>query len=253
MTDRSTAVVTGASSGIGEALARQLASKGHRVVLVARSVDKLSALASELGNSTLVLAMDLSEAESAGKIVDTVGPIDILVNNAGYGDFGPFAQADAVKIRQMMNLNIVCLTMLTRLAVPSMLERGHGRIMNVASTAAFQPGPLMAVYYASKAYVLSFTEALAEELHGTGVTATALCPGPTASGFQAAAGMERSKLVADRKLPTATEVAAFGYRAMQRGEVVAIPGARNKALAASIRLTPRPMVRKVVHRLMEAK
>ena len=253
MTDRSTAVVTGASGGIGEALARQLASKGHRVVLVARSVDKLSALASELGNSTLVLAMDLSEAESAGKIVDTVGPIDILVNNAGYGDFGPFAQADAVKIRQMMNLNIVCLTMLTRLALPSMLERGHGRIMNVASTAAFQPGPLMAVYYASKAYVLSFTEALAEELHGTGVTATALCPGPTASGFQAAAGMERSKLVVDRKLPTATEVAAFGYRAMQRGDVVAVPGARNKVLAASIRFAPRPIVRKMMRKLQEAK
>ena len=249
MTDRSTAVVTGASGGIGEALARQLAGKGHRVVLVARSVDKLSALASELGKGTLVLAMDLAEAGSPGKVVDTVGPIDVLVNNAGYGDFGPFAQADPTRLVQMMHLNMVCLTMLTRLALPGMLERGHGRILNVASTAAFQPGPLMAVYYATKSYVLSLTEALAEELHGTGVTATALCPGPTASGFQAAAGMERSKLVSGRKMPSAAEVAAFGYKAMQRGDVVAVPGLRNKAMATSVRFAPRPVVRKMVHRI----
>ena len=134
-----------------------------------------------------------------------------------------------------------------------MLERGSGRIMNVASTAAFQPGPLMAVYYATKAYVLSFSEALAEETRGTGVTVTALCPGPTASGFQAGAAMEQSRLVHGRKLPSSASVAAYGVKAMHRGDVVAVPGFGNKVLAASVRFSPRPVIRRMVHKMQEAK
>ena len=252
MSDRRTALVTGASSGIGEAFARLLAKDGYRVVLVARSVEKLSTLASELGNGTLTLSVDLSEADAPNRVADTSGPVDVLINNAGHGDFGPFASADPTKLRSMMELNMVSLTMLARNVLPPMVAQGQGRILNVASTAAFQPGPLMAVYYATKAYVLSFTEALAEELRGTGVTATALCPGPTASGFQQAAAMESSKLVAGRKMPSAADVARYGYRAMQRGEVVAIHGLRNKALAASVRFSPRPVVRRMVHKMQEA-
>ena len=177
----------------------------------------------------------------------------MLVNNAGFGDFGDFATASPEKLDQMIELNVGSLTRLCRVYVPGMLARGSGRIMNVASTAAFQPGPLMAVYYATKAYVLSFSEALAEETRGTGVTVTALCPGPTASGFQAGAAMEASKLVHGKKLPTSASVAAFGVKAMQRGDVVAVPGLQNKMLAASIRLSPRPIVRRLVHKMQAAK
>jgi short-subunit dehydrogenase len=153
----------------------------------------------------------------------------------------------------MVELNVGALTRLARAYLPGMVERGGGRVMNVASTAAFQPGPLMAVYYASKAYVLSFSEALAEETRGSGVTVTALCPGPTASGFQSGATMEESRLVKGRKLPTASSVAAYGVKAMNRGDVVAVPGVANKVMAASIRFSPRPVVRRLVHRMQDTK
>jgi short-subunit dehydrogenase len=152
----------------------------------------------------------------------------------------------------MIQLNVAALTELTRRYAPGMLARGKGRVLNVASTAAFQPGPLMAVYYATKAYVLSFSEAIAEELRGTGVTVTALCPGPTASGFQAGAAMERSRLVKGRRLPSAAAVARVGYRALRRGDVVAVVGTGNKLLAASIRFTPRPVIRRLVKRMQDA-
>ena len=177
----------------------------------------------------------------------------MLVNNAGGGDFGEFAAASPEKLDQMIELNVGSLTRLCRAYLPRMLQRGSGRILNVASTAAFQPGPLMAVYYASKAYVLSLSEALAEETRGTGVSVTALCPGPTASGFQAGAAMEHSRLVRGRKLPTAAKVAAAGVKAMQRGDVVVVPGVQNKLLAASVRFSPRPVVRRLVHKMQEAK
>src|SRR5262249_38783781 len=154
---------------------------------------------------------------------------------------------------KLTELDVAARTRLARAYLPGMLERKSGRIMNLASTAAFQPGPLMAVYYATKAYVLSFSEALAEETRGTGVTVTALCPGPTASGFQARAEMEDSRLVKGRKLPTAAEVAAYGVKAMRRGDVVAVPGFMNKAMAASVRFSPRPVIRRVVHRMQDAK
>ena len=176
MGDRmTTALVTGASGGIGLEIARVLAPD-HDLVLVARSAAKLDALATELGGAR-VMAADLAELGGVAKIAAEVPDVDVLVNNAGVGDFGPFAEVDLDKTLRMIQLNITSLTALARHYLPGMLERGHGRVMNVASTASFQPGPLMAVYYATKAYVLSFTEAVAEETRGTGITVTALCPG----------------------------------------------------------------------------
>ncbi|MGH9008770.1 MAG: SDR family NAD(P)-dependent oxidoreductase [Acidimicrobiia bacterium] len=174
------------------------------------------------------------------------------VNNAGVGDFGPFAEADLDKTMAMIRLNVAGPTELTRRYLPGMLERGSGRILNVASTAAFQPGPLMAVYYATKAYVLSFSEAIAEELRGSGVTVTALCRGPTASGFQAGAAMEESRLVAGRRLPTTAAVARAGYRAVLAGRPIAVVGLKNRLLVTSIRFTPRPVVRRTVRRMQDA-
>jgi uncharacterized protein len=245
------ALVTGASSGIGLEIARILATD-HDVTLAARSADKLEALAAELGGARVV-AVDLSEASGPRRLVAELPGVDVLVNNAGVGAWGPFDSAAETKLDEMIELNVGALTRLARAYLPGMIERGNGRIMNVASTAAFQPGPLMAVYYATKAYVLSFSEALAEETRGRGVTVTALCPGPTASGFQAGAAMEDSRLVKGRKLPSAAEIATYGVKAMQRGDVVAVPGFVNKALAASVRWSPRPVIRRVVHRINDAK
>jgi uncharacterized protein len=245
------ALVTGASSGIGLEIARILA-KDHDLTLAARSADKLEALAAEIGGARVV-AVDLSEVSGPRRLVAELPAVDVLVNNAGFGDWGTFATAAETRLDEMIELNVGALTRLARAYLPGMIERGNGRIMNVASTAAFQPGPLMAVYYATKAYVLSLSEALAEETRGTGVTVTALCPGPTASGFQAGAAMEDSRLVKGRKLPTAAEVAAYAVRAMHRGDVVAVPGFVNKAMAASVRFSPRPVIRRAVHRMQDAK
>jgi short-subunit dehydrogenase len=245
------ALVTGASGGIGLEIARVLAPD-HDLVLVARSAAKLESLAEELGGARFVPA-DLSDPAGEAKVGAEVADVDVLVNNAGVGDFGPFAEADPARTLAMIHLNVTSLTALTRRYLPGMLERGRGRVMNVASTASFQPGPLMAVYYATKAYVLSFSEALAEEVRRSGVTVTALCPGPTASGFQAAADMELSPLVANRRLPTAAEVAAYGVKAMERGDVVAVPGLLNKLMAGSVRFTPRPVIRRVVRKMQETK
>jgi short-subunit dehydrogenase len=247
----SLALVTGASGGIGAEIARVLAPD-HDLVLVARSAAKLDALATELGGAR-VIAADLSDPGAVGKIAAELPEVDVLVNNAGVGDFGAFAAEDTERILGMIQLNITSLTALTRQYLPAMLERRQGRVMNVASTASFQPGPLMAVYYATKSYVLSFSEALHEETRGTGVSVTALCPGPTASGFQAAADMELSPLVANRKLPSAADVAAYGVKAMQRGDAVAVPGAMNKIMAASVRLTPRPVIRRLVRKMQQTK
>lgn len=243
----STALVTGASGGIGLEIARLLAAD-HDLVLVARSAERLREVAAELGGARVV-PVDLAEPGAVARVVEAVPDVDVLVNNAGVGDFSPFAEADPTKLDMLIALNIGALTNLTRAYLPGMLSRGHGSIMNVASTASFQPGPLMAVYYATKAYVLSLSEALAEETRGSGVTVTALCPGATASGFQAGAAMEQSRLVRGRKLPTAASVAAKGVAAMRKGDAVAVPGAMNKMFATSIRFTPRPVVRRLVHRM----
>jgi short-subunit dehydrogenase len=246
-----TALVTGASSGIGLEIARILAPD-HDLVLAARSGAKLEELAAELGGARVV-AVDLSDPNAPAKLVAEVASVDVLVNNAGFGDYGAFAEASPSKLDEMIELNVGALTRLTRAYLPGMLERRSGRVCNVASTASFQPGPLMAVYYATKAYVLSFTEALAEELRGSGVTATALCPGPTRTGFQDAAEMGESRLVKGRKLPTAEDVARYGVKAMNKGDVVAVPGFMNKAMAAGVRFTPRPIARRMVHSVQKSK
>jgi uncharacterized protein len=249
-----TALITGASSGIGLELAKTFASHGHHLVLVARNEGKLKELAAQIEQQykvkVTVIAKDLSNYNTAKEIVNSCTQqniqVDYLVNNAGIGDFGFFHESDWNKQEQIINLNITALTCLTHLVLPGMVQRKFGKILNVASTAAFQPGPTMSVYYATKAYVLSFTEAISNELEKTGVTVTALCPGATESGFQSAAAMEESKLVKGKKLPSSAEVATYGYKALMNGKVVAIHGFMNKVIAESVRFTPRFLVRKIV-------
>lgn len=248
-----TALITGASSGIGEALAEQFARDGYQLVLAARSVEKMEALARDLrqrhGTAVTVIGADLESAEGAARLHADVRArglvLSALVNNAGYGMFGEFKESELGGELAMMQLNMAAVVGLTKLFLPDLLAT-RGKILNTASTAAFQPGPYMAVYYATKAFVLSFSEALAEELKDSGVTVTALCPGPTASGFQDKAQMHGSALVKGRKLPTAQAVARAGYQAMQRGRRVFIPGAMNWLMAQSPRFTPRSMVTAIV-------
>jgi uncharacterized protein len=244
-----TVLITGASSGIGKEIALQFAANGHHVVLAARSVAKLQALAERIqkqyGVKATVIAADLEQHGGAAKLFDDVRGqgirLSALVNNAGYGLYGEFADTPLEQELAMMQLNMAALVTLSKLFLPDLVA-AQGKLLNVASTAAFQPGPYMAVYYATKGFVLSFSEAIAAELAGTGVTVTALCPGPTASGFQDKADMHASALVNGKKLPTAAEVAAAGYKALQRGQRVYIPGVMNWLMAQSIRFTPRRMV-----------
>jgi hypothetical protein len=258
-TVRKTALITGASSGIGLDFARLFAEGGYNVVLVARGQEKLEALAQELagpyGVRAVAVPADLADAASAKRVMERVAAeglqVDVLINNAGYASYGPFAQTDLEDEVKMIQVNVTALTALSKAVLPGMLERKQGRILNVASTAAFQPGPLMAVYYATKAYVLSFSEALAEEVRGTGVSVTCLCPGPTKTGFQARAKMEESKLVAGKDIMDSLTVARAGYEALHRGQTVTIPGVMNKLLAQSVRLMPRGAVARVVRQMQE--
>ncbi|HVF45151.1 MAG TPA: SDR family oxidoreductase [Pyrinomonadaceae bacterium] len=253
-----TALVTGASGGIGEELARLFAADGHDLVLVARGEEKLRRLSEELGSkhnvAARVLAADLSRAEAPREIFEELARegvgVDALVNNAGIGSWGLFAETDLKQELELLQINVVALTHLTKLFLPPMIARRRGYVCNVASTAAFQPGPLMAVYYASKAYVLSLSEALANECEGTGVVVSALCPGPTETGFVAAAGMGDSKLF-DRGAMSAREVAEVGYRGLLAGKTVVIPGARNALLARTVGFMPRKLVTKVVRGIQE--
>jgi short-subunit dehydrogenase len=252
-----TALITGASSGIGADLARLFARDGYDLVLVARREEKLHELAKELGVTATVIAADLSKPDAAqqivSKLVDKSINIDVLVNNAGLGLAGPFIANDFAKDLEMIQVNIVALTQLTKLLLPGMVSRKQGRILNVASTAAFQPGPLMAVYYATKAYVLSFSEAIADELRDTGVTVTALCPGPTATGFGNVAGMEQTRLFTLMNPMSSADVAKIGYEAMKRGRRVVVTGVMNKVLVQSIRISPRWMVTMIVRKLQESR
>ena len=254
-----TALITGASSGIGYELAIIHASKGDNLVLVARNISKLNQLKTELEKqykvTVKVIEKDLSKANASKELFDETQrkniQIDYLVNNAGFGDFGMFYETDWKKEEQMINLNITCLTHLTKLYLQEMVKRKSGKIMNVASTAAFQSGPTMAVYYATKAYVLSFSEAIDNEVRDKGITVTALCPGATESGFQAAAAMEESALVKGKKLPTSKEVAEYGYKAMMSGKTVAIHGAMNYIMANAIRFLPRKLVVKITRQIQD--
>ena len=248
-----TALITGASSGIGYELAVVFARHGYRLVVVARGEARLNQLAQMLqarhGASVTVLACDLSRPSAPGEVLQGLAAasieVDVLVNNAGFGMHGLFAQGDPDEQLRLLQVNMVAVTQLTRLLLPAMLARRDGKILNVASTAAFQPGPMMALYYASKAYVLSFAEALADELRGTGVTATVLCPGPTRTEFQERAKVANTKLMQGR-IMTAVDVALAGYEGLARGKTLVIPGFRNKLLAFAVRLAPRALVTRAV-------
>ncbi len=254
-----TALITGASNGIGLELAKIHASKGGNLVLVARNKSKLDELKTELESqykvSVYTIGKDLSAINSAQEVYDETTKqniqIDYLINNAGFGDFGMFVETDWNKELQMINLNITTLTQFTKLYLQDMVKRRSGKIMNVASTAAFQSGPTMAVYYATKAYVLSFSEAINNEVSDKGVTVTTLCPGATESGFQAAAAMEESNLVKGKKLPTSKEVAEYGYAAMMKGKTVAIHGLMNWIMANSVRFVPRAIVVKLTRKIQD--
>jgi uncharacterized protein len=248
---RPLALVTGASSGIGAELARELARHGHDVLLTARRAPELEALASELralGAVATVMPTDLGVPGAARELARAIEErgmrVDVLINNAGFGDVGAFVREDPDRIDAMLQLNVFALSALTRALLPGMVARGRGRVMLVASTAAFVPGPNMAVYCASKSYVLSLGEALARELRGSGVTLTTLCPGATLSGFAAAAKAEELPLYSSRLVPkmSSASVARAGYEAMMRGRPVLVTGLVNKFVAFSGRTFPRAVV-----------
>jgi short-subunit dehydrogenase len=253
MANGRTALITGASSGIGKSLAENLAADGYDVILTARSTGKMEVHAAELQKryniAALVIPADLETNTGAVELHADIKnrgiTLSALANNAGFGTFGEFRDAALESQLAMMHLNMDAVVVLTKLFLPDLLST-QGKIINTASTAAFQPGPYMAVYYATKSFVLSFSEAIAAELVGTGVTVTAFCPGPTASGFQEKADMQSSATVKGKTLPTADEVARQGYLAMKRGQKVYIPGWKNWLLAQTPRFTPRTLVTRIV-------
>jgi len=241
------ALITGASAGLGVEFARQLSKRGHRLVLAARRKERLDELARELGNARAV-ATDLSKANAATKLmadIEAAGEqVEILVNNAGFGLIGRFAELDAKRQRQMIDLNAGTLTDLCRAVAPQMIARKSGGIINVASTAAFQAGPKMAVYFATKAFVLSLTEALHEELKPHGIHVTCLCPGPTRTEFGEVAGFGGNAMF-DRFAMDAPEVVAAGLKGLDKNHAVVVTGLLNKIGAASTRFAPRSVVRKI--------
>jgi uncharacterized protein len=256
-----TVLITGASSGIGRELAKCFAAAGSRLALVARSGGPLQATAEELRKLHKIDArafpVDLARPDGpalAMNALQTAGfnKVDVLVNNAGFGAQGLFAELPLERQLQMLQVNITSLTHLTGLLLPGMIQRRRGGVLNVASTAAFQAGPRMAVYYASKAYVLSFSEALANEVAGTGVTISVLCPGPTDTNFIAAAGMRTSRLFKKNAM-SATDVARIGYEAFRQKRVICVTGARNRLLAFATRLAPRSVTRKIAGALNASK
>lgn len=248
-------LITGASSGLGLEYAKIFAREGHNLVLVARNEEKLYSLKNEFENKydieVDVFAKDLSEKDSALEVFNFTLEekiyIDTLINNAGFGDFGEFVNSDLTKQSDMINVNVLSLMQLCRLYAKPMVERGSGMIMNMASTASFQPGPMMSVYYATKAFVLSFSEAISVELKNTGVSIMAYCPGPTKTGFETKARLETSGLFKHLKNATAEEVAIYGYKKMQKHKVVAIHGGLNKIITNVVRFTPRRIVRNIVY------
>jgi uncharacterized protein len=258
---KKTALITGSSNGIGYELARVHAENGDDLVLVARSKSKLDDLKKELEEKYRIkvytIGKDLSVPGAAKEVYDEMKKLEIVVdyleNNAGFGDYGLFAESSWNKQEQMINLNILTLAHFTRLFLPEMIKRKSGKIMNVASTASFQPGPTMSVYFATKAFVLSFSEAIDNEVREHGITVTALCPGATHSGFQAAASMQDSKIFEGNNFPSARAVAIYGYKAMMKGKPVAIHGLKNTILANSVRFAPRSLVVKVARKVQAKK
>jgi short-subunit dehydrogenase len=241
------ALITGASAGLGADFARQLAKRGYALVLAARRKDRLDELVKELGNARAV-AIDLSKKDAAARLMADIKAageeVEILVNNAGFGLIGRFAELDARRLRQMIDLNVGTLTDLCRAVAPQMIARKSGGILNVASTAAFQPGPKMAVYFATKAFVLSLSEALHEELKPHGIKVSCLCPGPTQTEFGEVAGFGGNGLF-DRVAMESPQVVAAGLAGLDKNRAVVVPGLMNKIGAASTRFAPRSIVRKI--------
>ena len=255
----STALITGASGGIGYELAKLFARDHYNLVLVARSSGTLSQFADELqrqfGISAKAVTLDLAVPSAPQALFDQLQrdaiAVDILVNNAAFGASGEFAEIPLDESLGQIQLNVTALTALTRLFLPPMLSRKSGKIMNVASIAGFQAGPLMAVYYATKAYVISLSEAIANELSGSGVTVTCFCPGATDTGFQKRAAIEKSALFRKLRPMTAKTVADDGYRALMAGRTLAISGFRNWLAAGSVRFAPRKLVTAISRKLIE--
>ena len=249
-----TALITGASSGIGRALAYEFAAHGYDLVLVARNAEALGEVARTMSRpaGVQIIAADLAQPGSATSLVEQLSAraiqIDVVVNNAGFGLQGEFTQLPLERQLEMIQLNVTTLTELTRLLLPAMVERRSGGVLNVASTAAFQPGPLMSVYYATKAYVLSFTEGIAEEVSDRGVKVTCLCPGPTETQFAQRAQMTGTNLFKGGAM-SVEDVARAGFEGWNAGTVVVIPGFSNRRGALVVRLSPRSLVRRIVKRL----
>ncbi|MGF1678967.1 MAG: SDR family NAD(P)-dependent oxidoreductase [Candidatus Methylacidiphilales bacterium] len=254
------AVITGASAGIGKELAEEAAKEGYRLILVARREDRLRELAADLttryGCECRVEVLDLAEEEGQRHLAATASEVaddlEVWINNAGFGASGRVVDLSWSRQRDMISLNMTALAFLSRHAASLMEKRGKGYIMNVASTAAFLPGPLMTMYYASKAFVLHFTEGLAEEMRASAVVVSALCPGPTESEFLEAAGMNRP-IYFKGPVPTSQEVAVWGWRAMMNGKVVAVHSLKNRILTTAARLMPRMCLRRITHQLNQTR
>ena len=256
-----TARITGASSGFGREFAKIFAQDGFNLVLVARRTEEMLRIKEELekkyGIQVLVITKDLSKADAAEEIFAETQSrnihIDILVNNAGVGTLGNFADTEKEKAQNMISLNVYSLVTLTHLYLQPMLQKGFGRILNVASIAGFAPGPGMAVYYAGKAFVLNFSDALSTELKGTGVTVTALCPGPVNTGFADAAGFKKNILFSGKEDGKAAKVSRYGYEMMQRGRPIAVPGAVCKMGAFATRLVPRGFAKQFIYKVQTSR
>ncbi|NNC51076.1 MAG: SDR family oxidoreductase [Flaviramulus sp.] len=252
-----TALVTGAASGLGFELSLLLVKDGYNLVLI--DIDELKLkkvkllINNEFKNDVRILVKDLSQPNVARDIFNEVEKlqIDVLINSAGFGLFGNFANTDWERESEMLHLHILTTTHLTKLILPAMISRKSGKILNISSLAAFQPGPLMSMYYASKSYILSFSEAIANELKNTGVTVTALCPGPTKTSFQEVVSENTSDNKISFNMANPSEVALYGYKAMQKGQTVAIPGLINKFLASLHRFVSRSMATKIVRNIQE--
>lgn len=246
------ALITGASSGIGYELIKLIAKDGVNLVIVSRNEDKLTKVKTEIESKyrvkVKVLSKDLSDPNTPLEIFSELEredvSVEILINNAGFGLYGKFSETDLETELEMIQVHITSLTYLTKLFLKNMLEKGYGRILNVASTAAFQPGPLHSIYFATKSYILHFSEALANELQGTGVSVTCLCPGPTETPFFKNSGVKRNRLIRLNMMDVSKVVKA-GYKALKKGKVIAVPGLKNKLLAFLIRITPRNIVTRI--------
>ncbi len=253
------ALVTGASSGIGFELSKIFAREGYDLVLVARSEDKLNMLKNEIESAysrkAYIFPCDLSKENAADSVLEFTEKnnikVDILVNNAGFGDFGEFSKLDTDKQTNMVNVNVTALTRLCRLYLPQMTERKSGKILNTASIAAFQSGPLMAVYYATKAFVVSLSEALAFELRNSGVTVTALCPGPTKTGFEDGAKLDNSGLFKHLHVASAKEVSEYAYKALMKNKSIAIHGLLNKLVVIGAKFAPRKLSRLMAYNIQK--